>query len=181
MAEADKSDTKLFKKRAPTLYAIIAFKLSKGILFLVLALGVYKLAGSDLQQIFDSVLRWVHLDPENRFLSEIADRLDEITPTNVRWVATGTLLYSMFSLVEGLGLLFRASWAGWMAIGESAFFIPIELYELVRRSRAGAAVHAPVSWWNHPKFAVFVILVVNVLIVWYLLQNRKRLFRHHFH
>ena len=38
MAEAAaKSDTKFFKKRAPTLYAIIAFKLTKGILFLALA------------------------------------------------------------------------------------------------------------------------------------------------
>jgi len=127
------------------------------------------------------VLRWVHLDPENRFLSDIGDRLDEITPSNVRWVATGTLIYSLFSLVEGLGLIFRASWAGWMAIGESAFFIPIEIFELVRRPRIATAVHTSAAWWNHPKFAVFVVLIVNVLIVWYLLQNRKRLFRHHLH
>jgi len=178
MAEEAKTDEKPFKKRAPTLYAIITFKLTKGILLLVLAFGIYKLAGRDLQELFDSVLRWVHLDPENRFLSDIGDRLDEITPSNLRWVATGTLIYSLFSLVEGLGLIFRASWAGWMAIGESAFFIPIEIFELVRRPRVGAVMHTQ-AWWNHPKFAVVVVLIVNILIVWYLLQNRKRLFRHH--
>jgi uncharacterized membrane protein (DUF2068 family) len=81
------------------------------------------------------------------------------------WVAVGTLFYSMFSLVEGIGLMFRVGWAGWLAIGESAFFIPIEIHELTRRF----------SW------PVFVILALNIFIVWYLFQNRERLFRHHHH
>jgi uncharacterized membrane protein (DUF2068 family) len=85
----------------------------------------------------------------------------------VRWWATGTLLYSLFSLVEGIGLMFRAPWAGWLAIGESAFFIPIEVRELVHRP--------------HFSWVVFSVLVINVIIVWYLLQNRKRLFHHHHH
>jgi len=36
------------KKRAPTLYFIIVIKLIKGLLALLLAFGVYKLAGKDL-------------------------------------------------------------------------------------------------------------------------------------
>jgi uncharacterized membrane protein (DUF2068 family) len=155
------------KKRAPTLYFIIVCKLIKGILALTLAFGVFKLAGQDLPDLFDKALRWVHLDPENRFLSDIGDRIDQITPANVRWWATGTLLYSLFSLVEGIGLMFRAPWAGWLAIGESAFFIPIEVRELVHRP--------------HFSWVVFSVLVINVIIVWYLLQNRKRLFHHHHH
>jgi uncharacterized membrane protein (DUF2068 family) len=52
-----------------------------------------------------------------------------------------------------------------MAIGESAFFIPIELYELTRPGKF--------SW------IVLVVLVINIVIVWYLFENRHRLFRHH--
>ena len=155
------------KKRAPTLYLIIVGKLIKGALALTLAFGVFKLAGQDLPDLFDKALRWVHLDPENRFLSDIGDKLDQITPANVRRVAIGTFLYSLFSIVEGVGLMFRAPWAGWLAIGESAFFIPIEVRELV---------HLP-----HFSWVVFSVLAVNVFIVWYLLQNRKWLFRHHHH
>lgn len=155
------------KKRAPTLYFIIACKLVKGMLALALAFGVFKLAGQNLPDLFDKALRWVHLDPENRFLSDIGDKLDLITPANVRRVAVGTCFYSLFSLVEGIGLMFRAPWAGWLAIGESAFFIPIEVRELV---------HLP-----HFSWVVFSVLTINVIIVWYLLQNRKRLFRHHHH
>jgi uncharacterized membrane protein (DUF2068 family) len=31
----------------------------------------------------------------------------------------------------------------------------------------------------HPKIGLAIVLALNVLIVWYLLKNRKRLFRHH--
>ncbi|HXE42421.1 MAG TPA: DUF2127 domain-containing protein, partial [Candidatus Baltobacteraceae bacterium] len=84
------------KKRAPTLYFIIAIKLLKGGLALLLAFGVYKLAGRDLSNLFDQAVRMIHLDPENRFLSDIGEKLDQITPSNVRWVATGTFFYSLF-------------------------------------------------------------------------------------
>jgi len=157
------NDAKIPKKRAPTLYLIIGAKLIKGVLLLLLAFGVYKMTGAGLSDLFDRLVHWVHLDPENRFLSEIGDKLDAVTPANVRWVATGTFLYSLFSLVEGFGLIFRVPWAGWLAIGESAFFIPIEVRELVVR----------------PHWFVFGVLAFNVLIVWYLYANRSWLFRHH--
>jgi uncharacterized membrane protein (DUF2068 family) len=163
------------KRRAPSLWFIIVTKLLKGTLALLLAFGVYKLAGRDLGNLFDQTLRVIHLDPENRFLSDIGDKLETITPTNMKWVATGTFLYSLFSLVEGVGLMFRVPWAGWMAIGESAFFIPIEIFELVHRHemvRRGE-LHAGFSW------KLSIILGLNILILWYLLQNRARLFKHH--
>jgi uncharacterized membrane protein (DUF2068 family) len=160
-------DTKIIsktEKRAPTLYLIIVGKLVKGALALALAFGVLKLAKQqDLPDLFARLVTWVHLDPENRFLSDISDRLDQITAANVRIVALGTFIYSLFSLVEGFGLIFRAPWAGWLAIGESAFFIPIEVRELVR----------------HPHWYIVGVLAFNVLIVWYLYANRKRLFRYH--
>jgi uncharacterized membrane protein (DUF2068 family) len=151
------------QKRAPTLYFIIAIKLLKGLFLLLVALGVYSLAGKDLQEQFDQFLRLVNLDPEKKFFSDVGIWLDTITAANVKWVATGTLLYSIFSLVEGFGLIFRVPWAGWMAIGESAFFIPIEIYELL----------------HHFSVTVLVILFLNILIVWYIYRNKERLFRHH--
>jgi uncharacterized membrane protein (DUF2068 family) len=152
-------------KRAPTLYVIIFGKLLKGTLALALAFGVLKLAGRDLSDVFSRLVLLVHLDPERRFFAEISGRLVQVTPANVRWVATGTFVYSLFSFVEGFGLIFRLPWAGWLAIGESAFFIPIEIHEVVR----------------HPHWYVIGVLGFNVLIVWYLYANRGRLFRHHHH
>ncbi|HXI70792.1 MAG TPA: DUF2127 domain-containing protein [Verrucomicrobiae bacterium] len=160
------TDTHIIKpktRRAPTLYFIIMCKLVKGTLALGLALFILKLAGQDLSDAFDRLLHWFHLDPEGHFFSEVGAKLDTVTPANVRWVGIVTVLYSLISLVEAVGLMFRAPWAGWLAIGESAFFIPIEVRELVVR----------------PHGFVLAVLALNVLIVWYLFANRSWLFRHH--
>ncbi len=132
---------------------------------LLLALGVYSLSDNNVPQEFRDFLQWWHLDPEKKFLTDFAGKLSKITPANIVWVATGTFLYSLFSLVEGVGLMFRVWWAGWLAIGESAFFVPIEVYELMK----------------HYSTVVLVILVLNVIICWYLFQNRHRLFWHRYH
>jgi uncharacterized membrane protein (DUF2068 family) len=158
------------KNRAPMLYLISSIKIFKGLVLLFTALGIFALAGKDLEELFDRLLRWMHLDPENRFFSNIGDWLDTVTPTNVRVLASGTFLCGLFLFVLGLGLAFRAKWAIWLAIGESAFFIPIEIFELVRRPET-----------PHHQFPVglLVVLILNVVIVWYLFENRQRLFRHH--
>jgi uncharacterized membrane protein (DUF2068 family) len=158
-----------FKKRAPTLYAIIVFKLLKGTLFLVLAIVLYCLSDNDLPAEYQHLLHHLRVQPGNQFWSNIALKVGRMTEIKMIWTAVGSLVYSMFSLVEGSGLLFRVSWAGWLAIGESAFFIPIEIYELVRR---------PVTDHHHSG-VLLIVLILNIFIVWYLLANRKRLFRHH--
>jgi uncharacterized membrane protein (DUF2068 family) len=168
------TDTELVKRRAPTLYVIIAIKLLKGLLFVTLAILAYTLSDNDLPAEYRHFLQHLRVNPERQFWTDLAVQVGHLTEANVLWAAAGTLVYSLFSLVEGVGLMFRVSWAGWLAIGESAFFIPIEIYDLVHRT-------VP----NRPRpghdLTVLVILALNILIVWYLLQNRHRLFRHHHH
>jgi uncharacterized membrane protein (DUF2068 family) len=175
-------DTKIIsqpKKRALTLYFIVAIKLVKGLLLLVGAVSVYLLADKNLPDLFDQFIRWMHLDPEGRFFNAIGDRLDTITPGNMHVVASWMFLYSLFLLVGGTGLAFRAKWAIWLAIGESAFFIPIEIFELVRRRLPNSPYQPRPEFFHHPKIGLTVVLALNILIVWYLLKNRNRLFRHH--
>ena len=167
------------KKRAPTLYFIVAIKLTKGVLLLLLALSIFSLANKDLPDLFNQFLGWVHLDPERTFFTGIAQWLETITPTNMRMFASGTTLYGLFLIIGSSGLAFRAKWAIWLAIGESAFFIPIEIFELVRRRLPNAPDQPHPEFFHHPKIGLLIVLALNILIVWYLLQNRKRLFRHH--
>jgi uncharacterized membrane protein (DUF2068 family) len=168
------TETELVKKRAPTLYVIIAIKLLKGLLFVTLAIVAYTLSDNDLPAEYRHFLQHLRVNPERRFWADLAVQIGHLTEAKVLWTAAGTLVYSLFSLVEGVGLMFRVSWAGWMAIGESAFFIPIEIFELVRRT-------APDQPRPGHEVTVLVILGLNILIVWYLFQNRQRLFRHHHH
>jgi uncharacterized membrane protein (DUF2068 family) len=151
------------RPKAPTFYAIIWVKLLKGALFLSLAFVAYALSDNDLPADFKSMVKWLRFNPERRFFHDLTLEIAKLTASNVLWVGAGSFFYSLFSLVEGIGMIYRAPWAGWLAIGESAFFIPIEIYEL----------------YQHPTFTVMGILAFNILIVIYLFRNRDRLFKHH--
>ena len=151
------------RQRAPTLYGIAAFKLGKGLLFTLLALGVYTLSDNDLPQDFRSLLLSFHLDPERKFFVRLATQLGELSESRMLLVAAGTFAYSLLAWIEGIGLLLRLQWACWLTIAEGAFFIPIEIYEL-----------------NHVfTVGLTIILILNIIIVWYLFRNRHRIFRHH--
>jgi uncharacterized membrane protein (DUF2068 family) len=147
---------------APTLYGIVAFKLVRGALLLMLAMQVYALVGEDLRPRFDEIVRRLRIDPETEFFDHLGNRIDAITPMNVGWAATGALLYGLLSVAEGIGLALRVRWAGLLVIAESGFFVPLETYGLIR----------------NPSLTILLILILNVAIVVYLHRNRDRLFRH---
>ena len=149
------------RKLAPTLYGIVAFKLIRGALLLMLAMQVYALVGEDLRPQFDSVVKRLKLDPETEFFEHLGGRIDAITPVNVGWAATGALLYGLLSVGEGIGLALRARWAGLLVVAESGFFVPLETYSLIR----------------NPSLTIGAILILNVAIVVYLHRNRDRLFK----
>lgn len=168
-------------KRAPTLYLIILHHLAKGTFWLLTALGIFALnrSGHDLGGVFDQLLRWLHLDPAHRFFTDIGEQLEKVTPANMRVAEMGSLLYGLIMLGAGLGLAFRAHWAVWLAIGEAAFFIPIEIFDIMHHLSAQAVVVPHPGMFDHPVLGLLSILGLNVLFVIYLSVNRNRIFRHH--
>ena len=159
-------------KRAPTLYAIIFFKIIKGALFFAFGAALYCQATNDLPKEWEDLLNQpfvahvferLRIHPENKFFQHIAEQIDNVTVSQVHVWSIGTMLFSLFPLVEGIGMLYRAGWAGWLAIGESAFFVPIEMYELARRF----------------SYYMLAVMICNAIIVWYLYANRETLFHHH--
>jgi uncharacterized membrane protein (DUF2068 family) len=130
---------------------------------------------SSLPKEYDDVIHaratiWVmdHLKihPESQFFINLAENIGSLTESKVHRVALGMLLFSLFPLVEGTGMLFRVSWAGWLAIGESAFFVPLEIRALLN----------PQSKY---LLSIWGLMITNIIIVWYLYANREALFRHH--
>ena len=71
----------LIKRRAPTLYGIIAFKLAKGALLLTLAIVAYTLSDNNLPEEYQGFLRYiqpvlemVRVQPANKFFTHIAEQ-----------------------------------------------------------------------------------------------------------
>lgn len=156
-------DTQFIRCRAPALWLIIGVKLGKALLILLLTAVLFNLIGKDVGDAFDNLLRFVKIDPSLRFFAWLGDQLDKITSSNLKWLASGSLLYALLLLVEGVGLIRRSWWAVWLAIGETAFFIPLEVFELLEKFTS----------------LMFAILALNSLIVGYLVANRHKLFHHH--
>ena len=156
----DPTETK--KKPELALDAIIAVKLFKGLLFVAIAFGFYALSDNDLNLEYSQLLRYLHIDGSRKFFLNLAAKVAQVKETDVLWVAAGTLVYGLLSLTEATGLILRHTWAATLTAAESGFLIPFEIYEL----------------FKHFSLTVFIVLILNVIIVWYLLHNRHRLFHH---
>lgn len=134
------------------LYLIAALKLLKGLLLLVVAIGAHRLLHKDVAA---EVYRWantVRVDPDNRYVQRLLTRLAVFDPKAMEALSVGTFLYSALFFTEGTGLLLRKRWAEYFTTIITFSFIPLEIYELVRRA----------------TFPRGLVLILNVAVVLYL-------------
>jgi uncharacterized membrane protein (DUF2068 family) len=139
------------------LRTVALFEATKGVLVLVVGLGLLSLVHRDVQNIGEEIVRRFHLNLAHhnpRIFLDIAAHIDD---SRLRLLALAALLYSAMRLVEAYGLWRRRAWGEWFAIISGGVYLPVELYELIR--------HATVV-----KAGVF---IVNVAIVGYLLYVRR--------
>ena len=104
----------------------------KGGLFLFAGIMLYYHAANGLTDEYQRFMRTpfvpkfifhlLRIHPENQFFVNLALKIENLTAANVRNAALGTIVWSLFPLVEGLGMMWRASWAGWLAIGGIGVF-----------------------------------------------------------
>ena len=141
-----------------TLYWIAAFKLFKGLFLLAVAIAVLKLGP---RGIAIEIYRWAdsfRADPGNRFLRRLLGWLSGFSDQKLRELSVGTFFYSALFLTEGAGLALRRRWAEYFTTIVTASLIPLEIYELVRRT----------------TFPRGVLLVLNLAVVIYLVVDLRR-------
>ena len=142
-------------KSPATLLAIALFKLTKGVLLIVVGIGALKLLHRD---VAETVLRWTNIlrvDPDNRIIHSLLARAVSVTPKQLEATSVGTFVYAALLLTEGTGLLLRKRWAEYFTIVSTAGLIPLEVYEIHR----------------HLTAAKIVVLLVNIAIVIYLIAR----------
>jgi len=143
------------RPKSKTLFLIALFKLTKGVLLLIVAIGAHKLLHRD---VADTVAHWVDIlrvDPDNRHIHRLLTKALSVTPAQLKAASAGTFIYSGLLLTEGIGLLLRKRWAEYFTIITTAGLIPLEVYEIV----------------HHLTTAKIAILAVNVAIVVYLIAR----------
>src|SRR5258708_6500176 len=128
------------------------FKLLKALLLIALGIGAIRLLHKDVAR---TVMHWVEVlrvDPDNRLIHGMLTKIFRVTPKQLKELSVGTFLYAGMFATEGVGLLLRKRWAEYFTIVTTGALIPLEIFELAR----------------HFTVVKLVVLLINVLIVWYL-------------
>jgi len=130
------------------------FKLIKATLLIALGIAGLVSAPSELAHHVRHALAWMGLSPGHHTLSHLLGKLGSFDDGVAREFAVASLCYAAVFLVEGIGLLKKRRWAEWLTVGVTASFIPIEIYEAVRRFGAG-------------KIAALILnLAILIYLVW---------------
>jgi uncharacterized membrane protein (DUF2068 family) len=143
------------------LWLIAAFKLLKG--FALLALGIATINLLHKGVVYE-VERWadlIRIDPDNYYVHKVLAKIALVDDEKLKALSVGTFFYSALLLTEGVGLLLGKRWAEYFTIIVTSSFIPLEIYEVVKRAAAGKVI----------------LLIVNLAVVAYLAvevrQNSK--------
>jgi uncharacterized membrane protein (DUF2068 family) len=137
---------------------IAIFKLFKCLVLFAVAIGAVKLLHKDLAFEVEHWADILRVDPNNRYIHRLLERLSILDAHKLRELSVGTFLYSALALTEGVGLLLGKRWAEYLTIIATASFIPLEIYEFARRV-------------STPKL---VVLLLNVAVVVYLVIELSR-------
>ncbi|KQB07264.1 DUF2127 domain-containing protein [Vibrio metoecus] len=134
------------------LKAVALLESTKGIISLLLGLGLHHFAGDSLQQLLLDLLQHLHLNPASYWPEKLLHQAGLLTHFNLNWVAAGALVYGAIRLIEAYGLWHNLLWTEWFALLSGAIYLPFELYELL----------------THPGWLSIATLLINLIIVFYM-------------
>jgi uncharacterized membrane protein (DUF2068 family) len=140
------------------LAAIAVFKLVKGMLLLLVGLGLLKLMHADIATLFSRLIEALHLNADSRIIHALVLKVDALQPHSVLVAALVSLGYAGMLLLEGIGLWLERSWAAYLTVISTSLLLPFELYEVIDRL----------------SMLCVGVLVLNLVIVLYLLIQLKK-------
>jgi uncharacterized membrane protein (DUF2068 family) len=134
--------------------AIIIFKYSKAVVFLLVAIAAWKLSRADPFPTAEEVARFFRSSPEN----ELIRAFSHLTPGLALGIGFLSLFVSAVFGIEATLLTARVWWSTYFTIVLTALGIPLEIFEIFRRPSG---------------FGRYLLLAVNVAILLYLWKRRN--------
>src|SRR4029077_11678643 len=140
------------------LAVIAVFKVVKGLLLLLLGLGLLKLVHAEIATLFSLLIEALHLNADSRFIHELVLKVDALQPHSVLLAGLVRLCYAEMLFVGGVGRWAEMAWGASLTVVSTSLLLPFELYEVIERVsmlRVG-------------------VLLVNLIIVLYLVSQLKQ-------
>jgi uncharacterized membrane protein (DUF2068 family) len=134
----------------------------KGVAVLIAGFGLLTFLGQDTEAAAEQLVNRLHLNPARHYPQVFIHAMAEVTNTRLWLMAAFAGFYAAVRLTEAYGLWKGRSWAEWFAALSSGIYVPIELYELIRRA----------TWL---KFgALTVNLIIVAYLIWILRESRRQ-------
>jgi uncharacterized membrane protein (DUF2068 family) len=147
-------------RRVRYLKLIALFKISKGLLLLIL--GVWLLFLNARTRWMDALSNWTAdeiLLEHSKAVAYLLHKLQAVLAGGtLRATGLLALFYAAVLFTEGIGVYMQQRWAELLMIFATAALIPLEVRHL----------------WHRPGLVGVVILLVNCFIVWFLYSVLKR-------
>ena len=140
------------------LWLIAGFKVFKGLLLLVVAIGALSLLNENVAQQVSEWIAVLGVDPNNHYIHRLLVKFTRVDNAKLEKISAGTFFYSALLLTEGIGLFLRKRWAEYFTIFVTGSLIPIEIYELAKKFSATKVI----------------VLAINALVVIYLVVRVAR-------
>ncbi len=115
---------------------IALFEACKGLLVLLVGVGLLSLVHRDVYALAARLLQHTHLNPAAHYPQVFLDAVSRVQEPGIVLLALGAAAYSALRLVEAYGLFAGRQWAEMLAAASGAIYVPFEVIELVRRPSA---------------------------------------------
>jgi len=105
---------------------IAVLKFAKGILFLAISFGIFRLINQDVAELARRLSVHLRIDPENHYLRQLLEKLTDLNPRKIRNLGFLSLFFSADLMVEGVGLWYNQIWAKYLVLVATSIFLPEE-------------------------------------------------------
>jgi uncharacterized membrane protein (DUF2068 family) len=138
------------------LRTVATIEFTKGVAAVLLAFGLLTLLHKDLWDVADSLLEFLHINPDRHFAQAFLDMADRVTERQLWGFALGAFGYSVIRFIEAYGLWRTRVWAEWLAILSGLIYLPFEIHGVLHKST--------LLRWS--------LLLINLLLVAYVAYVR---------
>lgn len=118
------------------LRSIAVFEVIKAALVLGAGVASLFLLRHDLHGAAIHALRHLHMDPASRISLSILQMALRVQEFDARWIAFGSVLYTIVRLSEAYGLWYARAWGEWIGALSGAIYLPVEIREAILHASA---------------------------------------------
>jgi uncharacterized membrane protein (DUF2068 family) len=140
------------------LRTIAALEAGKGVLVLLVGLGLLGLVHRDVEAFAEALVRHLHLNPSSRYPRVFLALSARLTDAWLWALSAGSALYAGLRFAESFGLWRDKRWAKWLGAASGAIYVPFEIAGIVQKL----------------DLLRVISVVVNLAVVAYLLNSLRR-------